>query len=401
MNPTASEHLFKILVEALEIPPSAYEKARDRYKDLGAYMDDPKSACSKHSPHIYAQGSFRMGTVIRPLLVEEGYDLDLGCRLRVGIAKATHTQKNLKDLVGGDLEAYRQARRIEEALEEMHRCWRLIYADGMSFHMDVVPSIPQESGEIKLLKEAMVKYGSAADLLAERVASHAGAITDDRHPNYRVIAPNWRVSNSEGYALWFESRIKLAQEFLQKYAMEAKVAQVDDLPTWKWRSPLQQAVQLLKRHRDVMYKDNSDSKPISIILTTLAALAYQGELTLAGAVRRILEDMEKYIRPQRPRVPNPVNPAEDFADKWHDPEYAHFQLEHNFRVWLAQARADFELLEKAGEPEKIIQQLQRKFEITVGLDAIRKALGAGGLNIISEPRTHVITETPPKPWLRF
>jgi hypothetical protein len=42
----------------------------------------------------------------------------------------------------------------------------------------------------------------------------------------------------------------------------AKAAKVDDLPARKWKSPLQEAIQILKRHRDMMFQDAPDSAPI-------------------------------------------------------------------------------------------------------------------------------------------
>jgi hypothetical protein len=397
MKDSPAEKVTLAIAAALEIPASAYEKAEARYQDVGSWFSDPKSESSRYSPHVYPQGSFRMGTVIRPLNDEDSYDLDLGCRLRTGVSKATHTQEFLKSLVGRDLEAYRTARQIQNELEEMHRCWRLEYADELSFHLDAVPSIPQEGGQIFQLREAMVKQGSS-DFLAEQVTKHAGAITDNRHPAYRLIAANWRISNSEGYALWFESRVKLAQQLLEKRAFEAQAAKVDDLPTWQWKSPLQQCVQILKRHRDVMFRDNPDGKPISIILTTLAAAAYQGEEALDDALRRILTDMGKYVRQSRPRVPNPVNPAEDFADKWHDSNYAHLRLEENFWAWLTQAQADFALIERGGDPAVLVKQVDFKFGIKLDPRSISGTFA--GPAILTNRKTHVITETPPKPWMR-
>src|SRR5690606_37293332 len=88
------------IAEALDIPPSYYQKAHDRYKDLGEWFGRPDSSTGHYNPRIYGQGSFRLGTVIRPLAKGESYDLDIGCRLEAGISKHTHTQKQLKLLVG-------------------------------------------------------------------------------------------------------------------------------------------------------------------------------------------------------------------------------------------------------------------------------------------------------------
>jgi hypothetical protein len=116
---------LETIVADLDIPDSAHEKVQKRYTDLGDWLSRNEARCAKFSPQIYPQGSFRLGTVTRPLTEEEDYDLDLGCRLRSGITKESHTQQQLKVMVGEDLEAYRVARSIEKELEEKHRCWRL------------------------------------------------------------------------------------------------------------------------------------------------------------------------------------------------------------------------------------------------------------------------------------
>ena len=79
----------------------------------------------------------------------------------------------------------------------------------------------------------------------------------------------------------------------------------------------------------------------------LAAMAYQGEDEVQTALTGVLARMAGAVRPARPRVPNPVNPAEDFADKWATSEGQKLQLEKNFFDWVEQAVADVELLSQA------------------------------------------------------
>jgi hypothetical protein len=363
MSTKLDKELVNELLEALNVPESAYEKAESRYKDLGKWFERQDSKCSGYSPHIYPQGSFRLGTVIRPIGKEGDYDLDLGCRLREGVKKSTHSQRDLKNLVGNDLEEYRNARGIQHRLEAKHRCWRLQYADELNFHMDVVPSIPQDDRGRGLLKESMVRNGLQADL-AGTVSAHAGAITDDRSPSYNFVSAEWLISNSEGYALWFESRIRLAQPILEKRAK----ARIDDLKPWKWKSPLQQVVQLLKWHRDTMFqtgKRNPDSKPISVILTTLAAHAYQGEEDVEVALQNILTRMGDFVRPIKPRVPNPINPEEDFADRWYNPDCSQLNLEQNFRDWLERARRDFHTIGTTDDPVLLEKTAKESFGVNL------------------------------------
>jgi hypothetical protein len=381
---------------SIDIPDSAYETAQKRYTDLAEWFGRPESRCSPYSPHIYPQGSFRLGTVVRPLSTDGEYDLDVGCRLTRGIGTATHTQKQLKELVGTDLADYRRARRISERLDEMRRCWRLKYADELSFHMDTVPSIPESADRRQVIREAMIRAGTADDL-ARRVADLTGAITDNQHPRYDAISLDWRVSNSQGYALWFEARMKLASDLLLEQALNAGRSRVDDLPVYRWKSPLQACVQILKRHRDLMFADAPDGAPISVIITTLAGRAYQGETNVGAALGRILSTMGGYISSELPRIPNPVNPAEDFADKWGEPKYRHLNLEAKFWGWLKQAASDFNSIGESRDIGRIIEHARRGFAVPLDPRKIAAALGGSTASLLSPPAAPANLSFPPKP----
>jgi hypothetical protein len=357
---TTDSLIIEQIAESIDIPDSAYEKAETRYKDLADWFGRKEAHCNKFEPHIYPQGSFRLGTVVRPVHPDGEYDLDMGCRLKVGIAKATHSQKQLKELVGADLEEYRTARGIKEALEAKHRCWRLQYADVLKFHLDAVPSIPETAARRRQLQDILTLGGLPADLAA-LITQTTNAITDDRHWNYSIINEDWRLSNSEGFAHWFQSRMKLAKVLLQNRALEARAAQVDDLPAYRWKSPLQRCVQLLKRHRDIKFEKDPEGQPASIIITTLAARAYQGEADIGEALNRILSTMGSLVNRTSPRVPNPVNPAEDFADRWNNPASSKLKLEEKFWGWLHDAQIDFGAVEKERNATLIMNTARAKF----------------------------------------
>ncbi len=360
MNSPLASSVIEEVISTIEISDSDYETASSRYKDVAGWFARPTGTCARFSPHVYPQGSFRLGTVVRPVSSDGEYDLDLGCRLQIGITKQTHTQKELKQFVGADLEAYRVARGIKRAPEARHRCWRLKYADTLAFHMDTVPSIPETVIKRGAIREAIEKSGVGAPL-ARDIADLTGAITDDRLPNFAFLSDEWRISNSEGYARWFEGRMKLASTLLNERAVLAKAAQVDALPAYKWKSPLQACVQILKRHRDLMFAINPDAQPISVVITTLAGRAYRGETTVADALGNVLASMGGFVSQRAPRVPNPVNPAEDFADKWGDPKYRHLQLEQNFWRWLEKAKTDFQGIANERQIPLIVEKAEKVY----------------------------------------
>jgi hypothetical protein len=123
-----------------------------------------------------------------------------------------------------------------------------------------------------------------------------------------------------------------------KSLAESLKANVEDVPEFRVKTPLQHAIQILKRHRDIMFAEDQENKPISIIITTLAAHAYNNEADLFDTLINIVQGMPNYIETGEgiSWVPNPVDPLENFADKWKEnPE-----LEENFRNWLQQVQFD-------------------------------------------------------------
>lgn len=382
------------ILEKIELPDSAYEKAGKRYNDIGEWLHRKESRCAAYSPHVFPQGSFRLGTAIRPESEEE-YDIDIGCKFASGISKKNITQKQLKTMVGEELELYRQARNIEEDVEEKRRCWRIEYKDELRFHMDVVPCIPENQSQQTFLKKRMMDESAMDEALAHQVAELAVSITDNADREFDHLSDNWRSSNPEGFAKWFESRMRTAKSIINERELSYK-ASIDALPYYKWKTPLQSAVQLLKRHRDTMFKDNDDAKPISAILTTLAAKAYNGEGDLVTAIENILERMSDYVNLQAPHVPNPVNPDEDFADKWYSEEHAHLNLRESFYMWLQQAKTDFQAICAKDNSQRIVDVATRGFAVHLRRKTVESVLGLTPL--VAATPTRIDASSSPRPW---
>ncbi|MCP5443392.1 MAG: nucleotidyltransferase [Chromatiaceae bacterium] len=383
--------LLERMVELLELPESAYQKAKDRYEDIGVYLSRETSACHDNDPHIFPQGSFRLGTAIRPLDEREEYDLDLACNLTQGISHRTHTQTDLKHLIGGEINSYREARNIKVPVEEKHRCWRLEYADQLSFHIDIVPCIPGDMSRQRLLSESMVAAGENR-ALSESVTHQAVSITDDRHPHYKQLSDDWNISNPEGYAQWFESKI------LPKSPIFMEKAQIDDLPLYKRKSPLQRSIQLLKRHRDQMFKEDPDVKPISVIITTIAAKAYSGQSAHDVTLQVIIDELKRFSDSGSTVVPNPVNPEENFSDRWTMPQYKHLRLRENFSSWVTQVHIDFSTLVSLADPRLIAEHARQKFSIRPTAGDLGALLGLSVAPAIHTGKTHEIPDNPAKPW---
>ena len=373
--------LLEDIAKALDISEHNYELAKQRYESIGEWLERDGSTVACHKPLlIYPQGSFLLGTVTRPISEKDEYDLDLVSELN--LLKNSISQANLKKLIGDEIKIYASAYKMNAPVEEGRRCWTLHYADGVQFHIDILPAIPDAEDFKQFLKSRNTSPLSWSD--------SAIAITDNTHPNYSQIAFEWPRSNPRGYAEWFRSRMQTRLDAIRKSLLER---QVENVPEYKIKTPLQYVIQILKRHRDLWFEVNKlrydeKAKPISIIITTLAALAYRNEADLQQALWNIVNNMHNHIEPGENGVAlirNPVDPFENFADKWQE----HPIRETCFRDWLYQVKNDFEKAFGHNDVQKVSESLKS----CIGERTIKKATQetAKSKNVYVSPLTASVT----------
>ena len=301
-------------VEVLDISAEQYELAVCRYEDLGQWLVTQGIG----DPDVYPQGSFRLGTVVRPT---NSSDFDIDLVFLRSLAKESITQKELRSQAGKLLRAYIATRGDENGnpgLEEKSRCWTLVYAND-KFHMDVLPVIPDPDGD------------DTAILLSDRDLFQ------------------WQHSNPIGYADWFWRSMGDAVEIGRAQLATTLSRDVEDVPRWLVRTTLQRVVQLLKLHRDTFFRNQPRDKPASILITTLATHAYSGESDLYEAYRKIAYNLPSHIERRNRKfwVPNPAHEEENFADKWNTnpARKAHFDrwaqaLTADADQWIGSAGVD-------------------------------------------------------------
>lgn len=305
--------ILQTSADKLDIPDHVYEDATLKYEDVGEHLAADDSDLRAYKPQIYVQGSFRLGTVVQPYGRGDEYDIDLVCQLEM--RKESVTQKDLKAKVGDRLKKREDLAKI---LEPSRRCWILDYpaeAGMPGFHMDVLPSIPNE----------------------ERKPT--GILLTDTE------LTKWQKSNPVAYAEWFKKRMEVIFRVKKAALAETMLASIEEVPDWRVKTPLQRCVQILKRHRDIHFEKKPDVKPVSIILTTLAAHAYQNEEDIFDALTGIAKRMPNFIENRNGRwwVQNPVDDGENFADKWND----YPERRTAFTAWLQKVSIDFANVSKA------------------------------------------------------
>jgi hypothetical protein len=108
--------------------------------------------------------------------------------------------------------------------------------------------------------------------------------------------------------------------------------------------------------------------------------------------------MPELVSSQEPRIPNPVNPKEDFADKWDTDEGKRLNLEKNFWSWLQQAQVDFNLIESKDDMDFIADQVEEKYGVNLDSSDLKKKFLEGAPSIIVKPENHEISKPAAKPW---
>lgn len=344
---TQLNELLEELAKLLDVTDTEFKEITRSYEEVGIFLAEDSSPLQKYNPSIHPQGSFLLGTVVRPIAEEDDIDIDLVCELQN--KPNFWTQYHLKNAVGDRLKASKPY--CDKLDKEGKRCWTLLYKNH-KYHLDVLPSLVCDN-----YMNIVTRYFSeGTGHNPEKLSMH---ITDKTREDYRTEsdAVHWMISNPFGYAQWFLSNAKKAYAEQRTFMTETKI---DPVPKYsKEKYILQRVVQLLKRHRDKMF-DGDDDKPISIIITTLATRAYNDERNLFLALKHIASVLESYVENRNgvKWVPNPVNKTENFADRWP----SNPRLETNFHKWTAKLNKDINRLMDAigqGLPEirKVLDDL--------------------------------------------
>jgi len=202
----------------------------------------------------------------------------------------------------------------------------------------------------------------------------------------------WMPSNPRGFAAWFDTLLVPFRTDIRKMAR----ATIEKLPDHRIKTPLQMAIQILKRHRDVHFRTDVKLRPSSIILTTLAARAYGQQQDLLDTLFAVVRGMPSKIERDAvgfPVVPNPTNPDENFAEKWRE----HPERMEAFGSWLAKVNQDVDqlLMLKGPRVPDFLTRILGEREVTGAIRAQAEAVStaqqqqrldataAGGITIVS------------------
>jgi hypothetical protein len=244
------------------ITPSTEERdyLQEQWSVLGEFLIDRLEQRWESGVSSWIQGSYKFGTLLRPLYTNDRYDLDLGMYLEFDGNEENQLPipRTLKRWVHEDLVSYcdveAEAVRVPP---EKARCSRIVFKKN--FHVDIPSYKLNTSG-------------------------------DNRH--LATKTGNWEDSDPKKLYVWF----------------------LGSTPE-KSRRQLRRIIKYVKAWAKIHYRESKESCPSSLMLTVIVTEAFQSlspedkagdDTCLAAALRYVLGRLAG-----SKAVPNPVNSAED------------------------------------------------------------------------------------------
>lgn len=375
-------------LKKLDISPTNYQKAVDRYTSVGNMLEGKLREEYNIDSHVYAQGSFMIGTVVKPYGKDKEYDVDLVCECN--LTKNNITAKELKETIGKIISEDSIYGKMISS-DEGRRTWTIEYAEDneLSFHIDVQPSIPKDDSQYE--KAILTTTKSKTD------------------PNVYT----WDNGNPLGFKEWFEEIN--AKSYAEVAAIQKRILfesnvfyeSVDDIPRQLVVTKLQRLVQVLKRHRDIKFDNHAykDDKPNSMIITILAAKVFMETDTSISLIQLLKIFAEKlstniYLlkttsddytgllidRIDGKYVINNPKVEENLAERWNDSDNEKKQA---FFDWIEWISSD---LEKLVSVTSLMEFENKSFDNLIKEYSISKTNNRSKEN---NPRDLLNT---PKPW---
>ena len=353
MNIYERQKDFLSVVEKLDISPTLFKNAQSKYEALAAFLNEHDIEAT-----IYPQGSFALGTVTRPAkkIDYSGYDLD--CICQVSGTKTDYTPSGLRNLIE---EALRSNNTYGGKLIKWEECFTIEYADvnDVSFSIDLVPAVNDSEDN----KTNLITKGLSPQIVDTSIAIPR----QNSEESYR-----WISNNPKGFKKWFDEINAPYLEYAKEHRVRAvfESASVEKLQNEVRRSALQRVIQILKYQRDTYYSnltDGDDIKPISALITTMAAriatnygkkdcsvfelleyvlnqleiCIHQTEMTFKEYALRYDNSPAISYNDGKWVVTNPADPDDNLADKWNSDD----RIPQAFFKWVTIIKKDlFELL---------------------------------------------------------
>lgn len=346
--------LFKA-VNRISLTQSQYEMIEGRYSQLQKILNTADEEILQNA-HIFVQGSIELRTTIKPSSKATEDMATVDADAVVWLPNARNVESN--ELLAILEKRFQEGTKVTTPIKPLRRGIRIVYADeNPGFHIDVTPArCVSDNYDVK-------GYGSLE--------------VPDRELG-------WKNSSPREYSEWLKDIAKKEIKILEKFTANRSIvmdsATQEPMPIYDdyiEHNPLRATIKLLKRHRDewAIASQNENVRPISAILTTLAAHAYEKvanesyfrPLRPIDAMIKIITYMPEFIIRSYEgfAVLNPRDTGENFAEKWNRPNGEGEGYAKAFFEWHAHALESVQIgFKDLGTQENFENALMERFGVS-------------------------------------
>jgi len=289
------EELLARIAHELELDQTRRDRMEQAYNKVLEVLKKDEVFFKDLELELYAQGSVRIHTTVKPINRED-FDLDAVLHIYDLYSKFDPTK-----IYNALVRVLEDDPYYSTILEKKDRCVRLNFKSD--FHIDILPGCMAQEDD------------------RERIAI----------PEKKL--KNWSSGNPKGFGSWFLEKAESPEDYLLKSFSSSFVkaeVEAEPLPDISFyeKTPLQRSVQLVKRSRDIYFKDK-DNSVSSIVITTLMGVFYDGENSIYDTINNCLSKIKNSYNKalgdgKRFKITNPVDEHEIFTDSWTEAHYKSF-----------------------------------------------------------------------------
>ncbi len=332
-----------------------------RKKAIEQHLQRNESPLKDRIRIFYQQGSVAIGATIKAKFRDEGFDIDIIVELDVDEIKPAEALDLLYEAMRGN-----PGSRYYDCTERQTRCVTVHYKDGM--HLDLSPSILLDPHD---LRKSYIFHSKLEESRSE---------------------DKYILTNSYAFAEYYNERCPVDQQFIEEYSnrvrafdqmllQEADSVPVPDHFTYVGgKSAVTVALQLLKRNRNLQWRQRQGRMPASVMLSCLALEVAEAGRSISNNLKITATHVLKRLLDARNEgelifVENPRCQGDCFTDRWpKTPDDQNLMIKDmqkfisQLDIVLDEQRSfkDRTMKLKAMFGEVVGQQVEREFEDEIG-----------------------------------
>jgi hypothetical protein len=370
---SVADALLMDVARRIQLSKSKHEIAETNFRALCQHVDREGSPLYKKVLECYPAGSFATGTAIASRVAKNQHDVDVVIELDVpSNSPPKQMLKLLFEAINGE-----PGSRYHGMVTQNSRCVTVKYSDGTTVDLMPVARLagePDRAGHLFHYKE------ETGETFHKRVNPWAFA----KHFNDRVKFDPVFYDAFAGRRLLVEGGWRVEKAETQPLPDHAPIEE---------KSPRVVALQLVKRNRDIAFRDSARRgmrKPPAVVLTAISLDAGPVEPSLVDEVISIVSTIRvKFRAKTSPRrtveVLNPAYPPDVFTDRWPENEKAQDLFDGDLRrltVDLYRLRNDnLSMAEMSEILKRLFGETAANYAIESHLDAQRHEMEAGRLHV--------------------